>query len=121
MTTPTWRIPPNDPDEPAGEGWNEDRAVRALAAIDSFSQASQLDDEDTSTVLHDMICNLAHWCDRNMEELGESLAVIINRAAESYHTETDGEGRQFAQLIQTPLQWLPSGSDQTRPEELEEL
>lgn len=78
------RLPP-DP-----ERQNKNRSDWALEAIAAFQNTTNADDEDA---VADLICDLAHMCDR-FPEYG-TLADAIRRAAMHYDEETSGRGKQF--------------------------
>jgi hypothetical protein len=76
---------PSDP-----EGQNDTRAARAALAVTSFLTTDRLDPRDA---VQDLLCDLAHYCDRN----GEDFAMALRSAKTNYKAETDGirSGVQF--------------------------
>jgi len=50
------------------------------------------DDEDPFLIVSDLLADLAHWCDRHNVDLPSALV----HAAQHYHAETGGTGRQFS-------------------------
>lgn len=70
---------------PDPEGMNDKRAEWAGAAVAAFREATSTDDEDA---LCDLLCDLAHWADRN----GYDFEAASLRARDHYEAETDGEG-----------------------------
>ncbi|MBZ5489996.1 MAG: hypothetical protein LAO76_03575 [Acidobacteriia bacterium] len=86
------------PDAAANEGTtNDDRALWAEAALLAFAQRTGLaketvgDKEDRFLIISDLLADLGHWCDRNEIDLPEAL----KHAAQHYHAETHGTGKQF--------------------------
>lgn len=69
-------IPP-DPD-----GQNDDRADWAGQCIELFQKLTRCDEEDA---VHDLITDLAHWCDR---QGSVDFNDELNHAANMYHEET---------------------------------
>lgn len=88
-----------DPDQQ-----NDDRASWAEKAIEAFCVATGSDLEDA---VSDLVADLGHFCDRH----GFLLRNEINRAADHYDAETDGEGRQFGDVINNPLRDTPAPAD----------
>ena len=41
---------------------NRERAQWAQHALETFSRETRMDGEDAETILHDLICNLGHYC-----------------------------------------------------------
>ncbi len=81
---------PNDPDD-----MNEERADWAQECLTFFMKKTGTDPEDA---LSDLLCNLAHWCDRNDTEFEREL----RRAASHYGDETDGRGAQLDDISTPP-------------------
>ncbi len=80
-------VPP-DPDEQ-----NEDRSYWAQTAVTAFQKICRTDDEDA---LCDLLCDLAHWADRN----DMSLPSELRRAMMHYEEEAPG-GKQFYGVVVT--------------------
>jgi hypothetical protein len=66
---------------PDFDGRNLDRASWASACIKLFMKITGCDEEDA---VHDLITDLAHWCDRKGMDFNEEL----NHAANMYNEET---------------------------------
>lgn len=79
------RIPP-DPEQE-----NNNRAEWAQEAIDAFEAATGTEPGDA---IADLLCDIAHFCDRNREEYG-TFADALRRAMLHYDPETNGKGKQF--------------------------
>ena len=73
---------------PDPEGRNDERAEWAALALGTFMDRTGADPEDAIT---DLLCDLAHYCDRNDLDFEAEL----HRAAMHYTEETDGEGTQL--------------------------
>jgi molybdopterin-guanine dinucleotide biosynthesis protein len=71
---------------PDPEGKNDDRAGYAGTALSAFATATGMvaANEEPETILHDLLCDLMHWCDRN----GVSFDAKIADAATTYFEET---------------------------------
>ena len=89
-------IPPNARSD---EGiTNGERALWAEAALLVFAQRTGMakemigDSEDLFLIVSDLLADLGHWCDRHNVDLPSALV----HAAQHYHAETDGAGRQFS-------------------------
>lgn len=85
--TPTkrHRIPP----DPEKENWN--RSDWADVAITAFQNETGTGNGDA---ICDLLCDIAHFCDRNREEYG-TFADALRRAINHYDPETNGKGKQF--------------------------
>lgn len=79
-----------EPDDDDPEEMNDDRAKRAATAIRAFRKATRTDPEDA---LADLLCDLAHWCDRE----GISFDEELNRAMGHYPEEAPN-GKQFERI-----------------------
>ncbi|WP_321820884.1 MULTISPECIES: hypothetical protein [unclassified Burkholderia] len=65
------------------EGMNDDRAVWAGAALETFRNVTRCDQQD---VVSDLVANLMHYCDRN----GMLFEDELVRARKNYAEETSG-------------------------------
>jgi len=81
---------------PYPEDKNDERAELAQGLLNQFMKKTGADPED---VLADLLCNLAHWCDRNDTEFEREL----RRAASHYGDETVGRGAQLDDISTPPL------------------
>jgi len=84
---PDTEIPPDV------DGMNDDRSYWAKKAIEAFQEATRAENE---TVIGDLICDLAHLCDRQ-PEMG-SMAHHIRNAIGNYLEETRMTGEGFEDL-----------------------
>ena len=66
---------------PDPEGMNDARAEWAGKAIAAFRQATG---SDKDTVVRDLLCDIAHWCDRNKIDFLDELTI----AGDHYKEET---------------------------------
>jgi hypothetical protein len=75
------------------DGENANRANSARLAIDAFLSARKADRQDA---VQDLLCNLAHYCDRT----GEDLLTALRIAKTNYEAETQGPrpGSQFDRI-----------------------
>lgn len=85
-------------DATADEGiTNDERASWAEVGLIAFGQRTSMvrshigDKEDAFLVVADLLCDMAHWCDRNDVDLQSALRL----AASHYREETGGEGTQL--------------------------
>jgi hypothetical protein len=85
MSTITTDLPP-DPD-----ARNGDRAEWARQTLEHFQELTRTDLEDA---LADLLCDLAHFCDRE----GVSSQHEFRRAIGMYEHETEAEGDQFSDI-----------------------
>lgn len=74
---------PPDPDN-----MNDLRAQGADDALVTFAGKQEIDHQ----TLADLICDAAHWSDRNRSQ----MAKVWKMAAKRYNKETKGQGRQFS-------------------------
>ena len=74
---------PADPD-----GMNDERADWAASALEAFQSVTGTEPE---TALTDLLCDLMHWCDRNVLEGHDSFDGALTSALRHYRAETDGE------------------------------
>lgn len=74
---------------PDPENQNDDRAVWANTAVNAFADITRMRTagEDDRTILHDLLANLMHWCDRRDVDFDDVLAD----ARDSYAEETEGQ------------------------------
>jgi len=86
------------PDATAYEGiTNDERASWAEAGLIAFGQRTGMvrshvgDKEDAFLVVVDLLCDVAHWCDRN----GVDLPSALRLATSHYREETGGRGGQL--------------------------
>lgn len=79
------KLPP-DPDR-----GNLRRSKHAEAAFSAHRDDTNCYDESAMDNLTDMLCNLAHFCDRKKLSLPDAL----RRAADHYQTETASQGTQL--------------------------
>jgi hypothetical protein len=86
------------PDATANDGTsNSERASWAETALLAFAHRTRMakemigDREDPFLIVSDLLADLAHWCDRHQVDLPSALV----HAAQHYHAETSGAGRQF--------------------------
>lgn len=86
------------PDGTADEGiTNDERASWAEVGLLAFGQRTGMvrshvgDKEDAFLVVADLLCDIAHWCDRN----GVDLPSALRLAASHYREETGGQGGQL--------------------------
>jgi hypothetical protein len=75
---------------PDPEEMNDQRSDWAGDALYHYSNEHGEDDADQQN-LSELLCNLAHWCDRN----GVSFATALTTAEVHYNEETDHKGKQF--------------------------
>lgn len=66
---------------------NSARAEWAQQALDVFTSATRVDDEDA---LKDLLCDLMHWADRNPEDC-ESFEAALRMARVNYEAEKKEE------------------------------
>jgi hypothetical protein len=78
-TNPAGKQLPTDPDS-----LNDDRALWAEAALQSFMDGTGCDQEDA---LGDLLTDLMHWSDRNNYD----FAAALERARGHYDAETGGK------------------------------
>jgi hypothetical protein len=88
------------PDATAGEGiTNDERASWAEVGLVTFGQVTGMvrshlgDKEDAFLLVADLLCDIAHWCDRN----GVDLQSALRLATSHYIEETSGQGAQLKQ------------------------
>jgi hypothetical protein len=62
---------------------NEKRAEWANAALDTFQETTNTDDQD---VLSDLLCDLMHWADRHLTD-GHDFDSELSRARYHYAEE----------------------------------
>ena len=76
---------PSDP-----ESRNDARSARAGKALAAFLSSDRIESDDA---VQDLLCDLAHYCDRN----GTRLATALRSAKTNYEAETHGLrlGAQF--------------------------
>lgn len=80
-------------DEPT----NDERASWAAVGLIAFGQRTGMvrshvgDKEDAFLVVADLLCDIAHWCDRN----GVNLPSALRLATSHYREETGGQGGQL--------------------------
>ena len=86
------------PDGIADEGiTNAERASWAQVGLIAFGQRTGMvrshigDKEDAFLVVADLLCDIAHWCDRN----GVDLQSALSLAKSHYIEETSGQGTQL--------------------------
>src|SRR6185312_12578568 len=86
------------PDGTADEGiTNDERASWAEVALVTFGQRTGMvrvhlgDKEDAFLVVADLLCDMAHWCDRT----GVDLQSALRLATSHYMEETGGQGTQL--------------------------
>ena len=86
------------PDATADEGiTNDERASWAEVGLVAFGQRTGMvrshvgDKEDAFLVVADLLCDIAHWCDRN----GVDLHTALRLATSHYMEETGGQGMQL--------------------------
>lgn len=86
------------PDATADEGiTNDERASWAEVGLIAFGQRTSMvrshigDKEDAFFVVVDLLCDIAHWCDRNDVDLQSALRL----AKSHYIEETSGQGTQL--------------------------
>ena len=86
------------PDATADEGiTNNERALWAEAGLVVFGRLTGMvrshvgDKEDAFLVVADLLCDIAHWCDRN----GVDLQSALRLATSHYIEETGGQGTQL--------------------------
>lgn len=87
MATKRTKLPP-DP-----EGKNKDRADWANVALAAFGDETgqTIDGDGPQQMIADLLCDLAHFCDRN----GLSFAVCLSSGRNHYEEETSRKGTQF--------------------------
>ena len=90
--------PQPPPDATGDEGiTNDERASWAEVGLIAFGQLTGMvrshigDKEDGFLVVADLLCDIAHWCDRN----GVDLPSALRLAASHYMEETGGQGGQL--------------------------
>ena len=71
---------------------NEYRSRWAAAAIEEFVDTTDICDD--ADVLSDLLCDIAHFCDRNRKTFGDFTKALKDAIA-LYAEETDGTGKQF--------------------------
>jgi hypothetical protein len=86
------------PDATADEGiTNDERASWAEVGLVAFGQLTGMvrshlgDKEDAFLVVADLLCDMAHWCDRN----GVDLQSALRLATSHYIEETGGQGARL--------------------------
>lgn len=76
---------------------NDERASWAEVGLIAFGQRTGMvrshigDKEDGFLVVADLLCDIAHWCDRNDVNLPSALRL----ATSHYLEETGGQGAQL--------------------------
>jgi hypothetical protein len=76
---------------------NDERASWAEVGLLAFGQRTGMvrshvgDKEDAFLVVADLLCDIAHWCDRNDVDLQSALRL----ATSHYLEETRGQGAQL--------------------------
>ena len=80
---------PNHTADEAGSPNNDQRALWAEVALDAFIGETGQDIDETAVC--DLLCNLAHWCDRNKARFQNALRI----AGYHYQAETQGKGTQL--------------------------
>lgn len=75
--------PPKLPPDP--DGYNDRRAAWAAVALDAFKTETRLGAKENDLAVSDLICDIAHWCDRNKV----NFELALTRAAGHYAVETD--------------------------------
>ena len=66
---------------------NQDRAESACKAVERFSDALDMGDEDDDTRISDLLCNMMHFCDQQ----GVDFHDCLERASRNYETEIADE------------------------------
>jgi hypothetical protein len=92
------QLPP-DPEE-----MNDDRAEWAAAALRDFQCTTGTDYGDA---LADLLCDLAHWCDRNDIDFEASMSI----ARMHYEAETEGGGDTLRFAVPDLLEVLEAQTD----------
>ena len=95
---------------PDPEDQNPERAAAAKRALDAFArdcgEVYECDTPDETRELaeqnlSDLLCNLAHYCDR----IGLKMADCLRRAAMHYGEESDNEGTQSFSFADSTETW----------------
>ena len=105
------KVPPDtDRDDDYNNTARASSAQHGLIAFAEVTGQNLNNPEDGADTVADLVCNLAHYCDRK----GLQLSAILQRSVNHYHEETKGKGLQFVVNttgLQSALQFAKGASE----------